>query len=155
MVIRADNIYASRIVNNAQGLDPKVFRPAETGLSFTNDDPLIRFHTHRHANLSIRGKANNVGQLLLDLARVHENLYAPYIKNLTATAQAIDVLLAGYGILASAPPDILGTYAEVLETNQVESHFKAELDKPGPQAIALLMDRGFVVSQYMWAEQVL
>ena len=96
-----------------------------------------------------------MGQLLLELAKVHVRLHSPYMENPFASPQAIDVLLAGYGIVASGPTVILDTYIEVLAAHGVACHINTGSEEQIPQAVGLLMDRGFVVSQFMWAEQIL
>lgn len=65
------------------------------------------------------------------------------------------MLLAGYGILASGPEVVLNPYIEILTAHGIACHLNTGPVQPKPQAVGLLMNRGFVVSQYMWAERVL
>lgn len=154
-LVKADNVYCSSIWSTVYSRNPATFRAVDTGLEFTNDHPVIHRYTRPSSNLSVRGRPDNVGQLLLELAKVHVRLHSPYMENPFASPQAIDVLLAGYGIVASGPTVILDTYIEVLAAHGVACHINTGSEEQIPQAVGLLMDRGFVVSQFMWAEQIL
>jgi hypothetical protein len=158
-LIRVENVYISNLwipdPNYVFTNHPRTFRAVETGLEFTNDHPVVLAYTQPRASLSITGKADNVGHLLLELASAHERLFSPYIDNLLANPRAVDVLLAGYGILAFGPEVVLTPYIEILTAHGVACRLNTSTLQPEPRAVALLMNRGFVVSEYMWAERIL
>jgi hypothetical protein len=153
--IRADHVYAYNIWNEVKAISSLAFRYADTALEFSSDHPIIDACAQPNARLSIRGKAANLGQLLLEIARMHEYQFSPYLDNLVASPQAIDVLMAGYGIVGSGPESVLNQYTEILKAHGVQCRLISSNSEKKAPAVALLMERGFVVSQFMWAEQLL
>ena len=158
-LINTENVYIASLwipdPNFVFEHHPRTFRAIETGLEFTDEHPVVLAYTQPVVSLSIRGRADDVGRMLLELARVHEQLCAPYVDNLIADPRAVDVILAGYGIVASGPELVLISYMEILTAHGVDCRLNASPVQPKPQAVGLLMARGFVVSQYMWAERIL
>jgi hypothetical protein len=66
------------------------------------------------------------------------------------------VLLAGYGIFAEGPTSILNGYVEVLEKHGIGCHLSdATHTERRSHVIALLMSKGYVISEYMTADQIL
>ncbi|MGI8923135.1 MAG: hypothetical protein ACR2HJ_03685 [Fimbriimonadales bacterium] len=125
-------------------------------LEVSDDNPLLWYYTARTGCLSIRGKVESPFDVLKDLAREHNTALGSYRESVTNDARCLDVLAAGYGILADGPLPLLSIYESVLVRNGIEcTILESEVLPVFEKKLALLIYNGYVIADWFESEKIM
>lgn len=130
----------------ATGILDSLLHLGDSEITFSDDHPILHRYTQPSARLSIRGTPEDPLKLLAALPNVR-HVYGLHSINL-------DVLIAGYGIVAEGPLPWVEKVDELLKQHQVATTLLVGTRQSRKKPLALLMSRGFVVAEKMTAEKL-